>query len=137
MKMKVSKEGTMDLRENGLNDISIGGVKLLDLPEYKIPWEIFYWFEKARRILKLQIIRLFYIPASEVKRLVPSWIHVGSVGRACLNENAIVIIQSDDGIIQDKHTIIHELLHFKLGPHNTESDRQWKCAERELYDKMT
>ena len=135
--MEVSKEGTMDLRSGGLNDISIGGVKLLDLPEYKIPAEIFYWFEKARGILKLQSIRFFYIPASEVRRLVPSWIHVGAAGQACLNENTIIIIQSDDGIIQDKQTIIHELLHFKLGLHNAESDKQWKCAERELYDKMS
>ena len=78
--------------------------------------ELSSWFETAKKVMELPAATCHFISNKEIKKHCEAQLHwVGFIGKAYVEDNSIAFIESDFGILVDKETIIHELLHLKEG----------------------
>ena len=98
--------GISFLLENGKE------IELRDLPNSPLPYRLETWFEHAKKIMDLPYVKCRYVLNEDAKKITNGrLIRVGAMG--CAYNDDFAFIESDDGILSDMDTIVHEMLHLK------------------------
>lgn len=113
--------------EVGFDEVYLNGTALRDLPHKNLPAELRKWFDAAMKHLGLKNIGCHYISNKAARKACPSLATVDQFGAAYTDQHVdeIALIENDSNRDDEKYTIVHELLHFVLGPHTEGSNREW------------
>jgi len=99
--------------------------ELREFPNTSLPNELHNWFEMAKMVLKLPNTKVHFIKNEDAKKTANGClVRIGQLGSAYSEDDYIAFVESDDGIVNDKEIIIHELIHL-LGVIHTETNHEF------------
>ena len=108
---------------------------LKDLPNSPLPINLMAWFETAKQVMELPNVICHFIESKTLKTVSSGNIfQIGALGCA-YGDNSFAFVGTDiPEVVDDRRTIIHEMLHLKGWFHGDVSHEDYEIEVERLYN---